>query len=191
MKSDLHAWQSEVELFSKICKRATRKISSKTFYRLFDRKMNLQYGPLHRNVTSCVAGNGEGHGSITIPDTKAVMPSQFEYPHLIHPATLDSIFHMQALGYLHTLSGEESLVPISISSIYISADVPTSPGSELRGYSKGIQSNSGDSIGDIILADNSWSSPRVAVRGFLSRDMSASNSSSGSSTNARKCTSII
>jgi hypothetical protein len=31
--------------------------------------------------------------TITIPDTKALMPSTFEYDHLLHPATLDACFH--------------------------------------------------------------------------------------------------
>ena len=99
------AWQSDVDLYSMVRKRATRELAPQTFYKFFDKKMNLQYGTLHQNVTECVAGVREGHGRITIPDTKAIMPCQFEYPHLIHPATLDSIFHMQALGYLQTLSG--------------------------------------------------------------------------------------
>ena len=129
-------------------------------------------------------------GTVTIPDTKAIMPAQFEYPHLIHPSALDSVFHMQALGYIHSLSGEESLIPISIDSIYVSADTPTAPGTELLGYSKGDQSNSGDTIGDIVLSDAAWTSPKVVVRGFLSRDMSATAPTGGVDTRSKKCTNI-
>lgn len=182
-------WQGDVSLYEEIRQRATKKLGAAAFYKLFDRKMNLQYGPLHRNVTSCTAGIGEGHGEITIPDTKAVMPSQFEYPHLIHPSTLDSAFHMQALGYLHSLSGEESLVPISIDSIYVDSSLVTVPGTILRGYAKGNQKSSGDTIGDIVLSDDVWQSPKLVVRGFLSRDVSASAPvSSENDTSARKCT---
>ena len=185
------AWQSNVKTFSDIRKRATRKIAPRTFYKLFDRKMNLQYGPLHQNVTECVAGTGEGYGVVVIPDTRAAMPAEFEYPHLIHPSTLDSVFHMQALGYLHSLSGEESLVPISIASIYVSADVATTPGSQLKGYSKGTQSDSGESIGDIVLSDEQWLSPMVIVKGFLSKDLSVTEpSSEAPDSRPRKCTSI-
>jgi acyl transferase domain-containing protein/NADPH:quinone reductase-like Zn-dependent oxidoreductase/NAD(P)-dependent dehydrogenase (short-subunit alcohol dehydrogenase family) len=189
--ADALEWEASRSLLGDISKRATRTIPPETFYKLFDRKMNLQYGPLHRNVTRCVAGVGEGLGSVTIPDTKAIMPSRFEYPHLIHPSTLDSVFHMQALGYLHSLSGDESLIPISIDSIYVAADVPTAPGSELVGYSKGTQSVSGDSVGDIVLSDEQWSSPKIVVRGFLSRDMSvASPETSGPDARSKKCTHI-
>lgn len=185
------SWHSNVALYAEICKRSTKNISPKLFYKLFDRKMNLQYGPLHQNVTECAAGTGEGHGTVTIPDTRAVMPSQFEYPHLIHPSTLDSVFHMQALGYLHSLSGEESLIPISIASIYVAADVPAMPGSQLKGYSKGTQSESGDSIGDIVLSNDQWLKPKVIVRGFLSRDMSLNTVNfAAPDTRPRKCTTL-
>lgn len=182
--ADAVRWEASRQVLEGITTRVTRTIPAETFYKMFDRKMNLQYGPLHQNVTRCIAGVGEGLGSVTIPDTKAIMPSQYEYPHLIHPSTLDSVFHMQALGYLHSLSGEESLIPISIDSITVAADVPTAPGSELVGYSKGTQAVSGDSVGDIVLSDADWSAPKVVVRGFLSRDMSvATPQASG-----QKCT---
>jgi NADPH:quinone reductase-like Zn-dependent oxidoreductase/NADP-dependent 3-hydroxy acid dehydrogenase YdfG len=182
------AWKSDIELYDLIRKRATKKISPHTFYKLFDGKMNLQYGPLHQNVTECVAGNGEGHGTITIPDTKSIMPSNFEYPHLIHPSTLDSILHVQALGYLSTLSDEESIVPISISSIYIAASIPRQAGTELKGYSQSAQTQSGDSVGDIVLSTDEWTSPKVVVRGFCSRDVSAGNPDSDN--RSTKCTSF-
>jgi malonyl CoA-acyl carrier protein transacylase len=189
--ADALEWEASRSLFGDISKRATRTIPPETFYKLFDRKMNLQYGPLHRNVTRCVAGVGEGLDSVTIPDTKAIMPSRFEYPHLIHPSTLGSVFHMQALGYLHSLSGDESLIPMSIASIYVAADVPTAPGSELVGYSKGTQSASEDSVGDIVLSDEQFSSPKIVVRGFLSRDMSvASPAASGPDARSKKCTHV-
>ncbi|SMR55841.1 unnamed protein product [Zymoseptoria tritici ST99CH_3D1] len=180
-------WQSESALYDDIRKRACRVIKPKTFYKLFDDKMGLQYGPLHRNVTKAVSGFGEGHGVLTVPDTKSAMPSEFEYPHLIHPATLDAIFHLQALGYLHSLSGNETLVPISIDSIYVAADVTTAPGTELHGYSKGDQSGSGDTVGDIVLSDDAWEAPKVVVRRFLSRDISATSAASSDS-GSRKCT---
>lgn len=186
-------WSAEKSLYGEIRQRACRVIKPKTFYKLFDDKMDLQYGPLHRNVTEAVAGFGEGYGAITVPDTKQSMPSEFEYPHLIHPATLDSIFHMQALGYLHSLSGNESLVPISIDSIYVDANVPVAAGAQLHGYSKGEQSSSGDTCGDIVLSDEAWESPQIVVRGFLSRDISAAAATTVSQRvddAPRKCTRV-
>lgn len=184
-------WGSHDSLYSTIRKRATRKLAPRTFYKFFDKKMNLQYGPLHQNVSECVAGVREGHGTITIPDTKAAMPSQFEYPHLIHPATLDSIFHMQALGYLHTLSGDESLVPVSIESVFIAADIPSKPGTLLHGYSKSVKTESGDFSGDIVFSDSDWLSPKAVILGFLSRNIAATNPSNAISTRQhRKCTAM-
>lgn len=184
-------WKDDMRLYSEIRQRACRNIPAKSFYKLFDQKMNLQYGPLHRNITSCVAGTEEGYGELTIADTKAVMPAQFEYPHLIHPTTLDSCFHLQALGYLHSLSGEESLVPISVERIYVDVNIAREPGAVFHGYSKGVQGQSGDTIGDIVLTDNEAAAPKIIVRGFLSRDLSASTpvgNAMAADIRTRKCT---
>ncbi|KAL3426456.1 beta-ketoacyl synthase domain-containing protein [Phlyctema vagabunda] len=56
----------------------------------------LMFGPLFKNLSN-VKGTtdriGEVIGTITTPDIVSVMPKKFAHPHLIHPATMDSMMH--------------------------------------------------------------------------------------------------
>ncbi|WPH02495.1 Hypothetical protein R9X50_00536000 [Acrodontium crateriforme] len=165
------------EQFLGIKKRSTKNIPPLKFYRLCDKKMNLQYGPLFQNVTECLAGIGEGYGSITIPDTRAIMPSQFEYPHTVHPTTLDTILHLQIAGLFHSFEGNESLVPTSIESIYIAADLEVAAQSTLRVFFTSKISEQGEAVGDIFVGSDDSQTPKVIVRGFLLKNMANPNSS--------------
>ncbi|TEA15218.1 Highly reducing polyketide synthase alt5 [Colletotrichum sidae] len=99
--------------------------------------IGMQYGPTFRNMTDLFAGPGASYGVIRVPDTKAVMPRGFEYPCVVHPATLDSALHL----LFPSISGEsqaalsEAVVPFSFDRIFVSAALPTSPGAELHGCS--------------------------------------------------------
>jgi len=57
-------------------------------------ELGLQWGPTFTNLTYIGSGNYEAHCVLEIPDTKKFMPENFEYPHVIHPATLDTIIQM-------------------------------------------------------------------------------------------------
>ncbi len=78
--------------------------------------IGMNYGPLFQNITSALKRDGECIATVRVPDTKTTMPSMFEYPHIIHPATLDSVFQTA-----FTI-GSEAMVPSYISSIYVSAN---------------------------------------------------------------------
>ncbi|KAL8706673.1 MAG: hypothetical protein Q9201_000307 [Fulgogasparrea decipioides] len=98
-------------------------------------KMGIQYGPLFTRINSLAAGRDCAMGTMTIPDTAATMPYQFESPHIIHPATLDSCFQFtwpMVIG--PNLDLKALYVPVSIGSIAISNQVPKTPGTKLRVY---------------------------------------------------------
>lgn len=70
----------------------TRAVDTRQVYEKLA-ALDLNYGPLFRNMTDLKAGDDNTCvATIAVPDTKSVMPAQYEYPHLIHPATLDSLF---------------------------------------------------------------------------------------------------
>lgn len=78
--------------------------------------IGMNYGSAFQNVTSLQKRDNECIATICVPDTKSMMPSTFEYPHMLHPATLDSVFHTAfALD-------SEPMVPTYIGSIFVSAD---------------------------------------------------------------------
>ncbi|EMT70375.1 Putative polyketide synthase 2 [Fusarium odoratissimum] len=63
----------------------------------------MHYGTTFRNMTELFAGPSASYGVISIPDTKAIMPMGFEYPFVVHPATLDSALHL----LFPSISGED------------------------------------------------------------------------------------
>ncbi|CEJ93554.1 Putative Polyketide synthase [[Torrubiella] hemipterigena] len=72
--------------------RCTRAVETSQVYDKLA-AMGLSYGQLFRNMKDLMAGdNNNCVATITVPDTKSTMPANYEYPHLIHPATLDSFF---------------------------------------------------------------------------------------------------
>ncbi len=86
--------------------------------------IGLYYGPTFQNLVEIHSGEHEGICVLRIPDTKAVMPQKFEYPHIIHPATLDSMFQM----VFTTLTGAKEsplsvMVPTFLKSLYISCSI--------------------------------------------------------------------
>jgi len=67
-------------------------INTKTIYKsLADH--GLEYGPTFANMTSAKAIPGASVATVTIADTAATQPSGFQYPHILHPTTLDALFH--------------------------------------------------------------------------------------------------
>ena len=52
-------------------------------------------------MTGAKVGIGEGCFTITIKDTKSIMPAQFEFEHLLHPTTLDSAIQTASQAIEH------------------------------------------------------------------------------------------
>ncbi|KAF3064875.1 Lovastatin diketide synthase LovF [Daldinia childiae] len=88
--------------------------------------IGMNYGRLFQNIESLHRQGGVCVGAIRIPDTKSVMPANFEYPHIIHPTTLDSVFQT-ALSF-----GNGPMVPSFLGSLYVSANSPTLSGAGKR-----------------------------------------------------------
>ncbi|KAK2017788.1 polyketide synthase [Colletotrichum eremochloae] len=105
--------------------------------------IGLGYGPTFSNMTSArcrslgqtQAARGACIAGITLPDTAAVMPAGFEYPHVVHPALLDSIFHSM-FAAMGAGSGQlkHPMVPVFIGELYVSGDLDKQPGRKLTVY---------------------------------------------------------
>lgn len=92
--------------------------------------IGMNYGPLFQNIVEVRKGDSHCVSRVKIPNTLSKMPCQFEYPHLIHPATLDAM--------IHTLLAIEQrpMVPVFIKSLFVTADLDDAEsGTEFAGYS--------------------------------------------------------
>ena len=108
-------------------------------------------------------------GPFKIPDTKAMMPKNFEFPHVIHPSTLDCIIQMGLAGA--TPAEEEltvGLIPTSIEHFYISKKVPSSAGELLHGVAAIENEGFEHAQGSFIVFDDTWTAPVVSFQGIKS-----------------------
>ena len=98
---------------------------------------------------------------MAIPDTKAEMPSQFEYDHLLHPTTLDGVFQTFFTG----ISGsQQAMLPTSIGSIVLSADLPKGAGAEFCGFTKVSRKGFRNYSGTITMGDLTWNDPKIIIK---------------------------
>jgi NADPH:quinone reductase-like Zn-dependent oxidoreductase/SAM-dependent methyltransferase len=103
-------------------------IDISTFYEKLS-SIGLEYGPCFANLTHANCAENLCFAEVTIPDTAAVMPMNFQYPYLIHPCTLDSIFHTV---FVQTDSGDDPAIPVHIDELCVSRCTERSPGTKMQ-----------------------------------------------------------
>ena len=89
--------------------------------------LGLDYGPCFANITQAYYTGGSSLAEITIPDTAASMPMNFQYPHFIHPCTLDGIIHS---CFINTDMAGSPAIPVRIEELNIRADFEGMPGNK-------------------------------------------------------------
>jgi acyl transferase domain-containing protein/NADPH:quinone reductase-like Zn-dependent oxidoreductase len=91
----------------------------------YDKLQNagLEYGPCFSNLTEArVTQDGTCFAELTAPDTRSMMPASFQHDLLIHPCTLDSIFHTVLAALPPGMGVEEGpVIPVSIEEMIISS----------------------------------------------------------------------
>ena len=172
-------WQVEAARFSSVRTRAMSSIDTTAFYDQL-RTIGMDYGPMFTNLTSAAAIENEnsGYGVIKVPDTKSVMPGDFEYPHVIHPATLDAIFHLVFIALFEGKPMPESSIPVTVEKIFIATNQPSGSGAEYVGFSTAKKINDRDYSGSLVTSDGEWQAPKVIVSNMVVRKVSSSDESS-------------
>ncbi|KAJ4205641.1 hypothetical protein NW767_003703 [Fusarium falciforme] len=136
-----------------------KPIVPRQLYELLD-TVGMNYGTLFQNITQIRKGDHGCVSQVRVPDTKSKMPAKFEYDHLIHPATLDSMF--QTLFAIDN----EPMVPTYIKSIFVSSDISRDQGNTFAGYATATRSGIRDANADISMAQSCWTRPSVVINGL-------------------------
>jgi acyl transferase domain-containing protein/NADPH:quinone reductase-like Zn-dependent oxidoreductase len=167
-------WLAQTKEFDSIKARATTRIDSKAFYTQLE-TIGMGYGPTFTNLTMAAVIEGEqaGHGTIAIPDTKSTMPSGIEYPHVIHPATLDAIFHLIFIALFEGKPMGEAAIPVTMEKMFVAINQPAGAGAEFVGFCTGRKINDRDSSGSLVVSDLDWSAPKVSVNNMIVRKVSS------------------
>lgn len=152
---------------------------STEFYKELAR-LGLVYGPSFRNVTRITNSAGKSLCDVVVPDTGSIASEgQNGRPHVIHPATLDAIFHL-SFAALRGSDGtlKEAMVPTSIDEIVIAADAPFAEASQFRGFSTAAKHGMKELKADIQMLDQLIEKPLVRIRGFTCAAFSGSSADS-------------
>lgn len=178
-------WQSQTQTYQDLSDNVTKdEIDIDDFYEHLESK-GMEYGPSFRNVVSLtsVPAHKAAYGTITTPDTKSDMPAQFEYPHIIHPATLDAIFHLLLATASDGKPTEEAAVPFGLEDMFISAKQPQGAGTEFLGFSQLTATNPAarEVSCSLVVSDGEWSGPKIVASGFHLRQVTSSEGDAASS----------
>jgi hypothetical protein len=90
-----------------------------------------QYGPTFAVVKEAHLAKSKSLSTIIIPNIAAIMPSQWQQPHVIHPTTFDALLHTCVLLFSR-VSSYGSVMPVFIGDVFISADILNEPGRHLQ-----------------------------------------------------------
>jgi acyl transferase domain-containing protein/NADPH:quinone reductase-like Zn-dependent oxidoreductase len=177
-------WQSQSRTYQDLADDATKdELDIDDFYEHLESK-GMEYGPAFRNVVSLtsVPAHKAAYGTITTPDTKSDMPAQFEYPHVIHPATLDAIFHLLLATASDGKPTEEAAVPFGLEDMFISAKQPQGAGTKFLGFSQLTATNPAarEVSCSLVVSDSEWSGPKIVASGFHLRQVTSSEGDAAS-----------
>jgi len=178
-------WAEQCETYKRLTSLETgvEELDVDDFYDKLE-TIGMEYGPLFRNTValSAVPAESAAHGAIIIPDTKSVMPGDgFEYEHVMHPATMDAIFHLLLAGFNDGRPIEEAAVPYAIDDMYVAAKQPQGAGSTFLGYGQLVKKSEGgrELVGDLIVSDDAWSAPKLVVKNFALRQVTSGDDADG------------
>ncbi|KIW12713.1 hypothetical protein PV08_09991 [Exophiala spinifera] len=155
------------------CAQCTHHVGPEDFYKT-TQQAGLNYGPAFQGLTQICTSKRRCHCIIAIPDTKAIMPEGIESEHLIHPTTLDIIFHslFAALGDDRSLNLQTAAVPVSFEQLTIAvASLPSGAGATYHGFCTARRDGPREIVADICYSDQQWDGPKVHIQGIRCREL--------------------
>jgi acyl transferase domain-containing protein/NADPH:quinone reductase-like Zn-dependent oxidoreductase/NAD(P)-dependent dehydrogenase (short-subunit alcohol dehydrogenase family) len=177
--TDDNGWAWHAALFKEIQEKG-EPVDVDSFYDHLE-QIGMEYGPLFRNVVklSAVPHLRAAAAEVVLPNTVSIMPAGFEFPHVMHPATMDSIFHTVLSVLNHGNPIAEAAVPYSIDDMFVAADQPHGAGSLFKGYGKLTRMSDGghEVVADLVVSDEAFSGPKLTLKGFALRQVTSSQAS--------------
>lgn len=123
--------------------KCTSEIDVKEIYKSLE-KLGLSFGPTFANMRKALASSERCVAEVVVPDTAAVMPANFEYPFIVHPATLDSCIHaIFPIDNSYNSLDQGTPLPTFIEEVYVSHTIETAPNHVFTVYAKGEKKDLG------------------------------------------------
>ncbi|KAL3442886.1 hypothetical protein BJX65DRAFT_312346 [Aspergillus insuetus] len=169
------SWQKQLASHKSLLSEADSiNVDVSAFYENLE-AIGMQYGPAFRNVKSLTAvpSGRASYGSVAVPNTRSTMPKEYETPHVIHPATMDSIFHLVIASLDAGQPVKQAAVPYSIEEIYVAHDQPKEPGTLYSGYGRLLSHIGHEITTELVVSDEDWTRPKLTVKGFALRQVTS------------------
>lgn len=162
----------------------TQSINPTNFYDA-TQSAGLKYGPAFQGLTEITAGSDRCVGILKVPDWRKSNNDQGS-PHLIHPTTLDIIFHSMFAAIVEESNNEidgklgfkTAAVPIAFDSLifYLNDFPPSFPSPEHSTQFSTCchvkrNADQRDLIADIYVSDLAWEEPKIIVQGIRCREL--------------------
>ncbi|KAF2167841.1 hypothetical protein M409DRAFT_53800 [Zasmidium cellare ATCC 36951] len=166
--------------FDNIKATATQKVEPESFYEQLQ-SIGMVYGPLFANMTSAAAApsSNDAYGTVRIPDTASSMPEGFEFEHLIHPATLDAIFHLLFVGFHQGRAMADSAVPIHMDRLFLSSQQLAGAGSEYSVAAKTTHKERLEQTGTLLVTNEQEQDCKILVENLRVKQVSDNADSLG------------
>ncbi|KAK1238577.1 hypothetical protein MKX07_004153 [Trichoderma sp. CBMAI-0711] len=178
------SYEDRHQTMSKGCNKA---IIPRQLYEHLD-SVGMNYGPLFQNIAEVRTCDGHCVSRVRIPDTKSKMPCKFEYPHLLHPATLDAM--IQTLLAIKSMP----MVPVSIKRLYVAANLGgATSGADFTGYSSVTAAGIQNARATIFMKQESIDQAHVVIEGLRLAALSTPSPEEGGflPSNRNLCSQII
>ena len=118
------------------------------------KRLGLNFGPTFKSLHTIRVSPDQCLAEVSVPDTAAIMPSQHEYPFIIHPATLDSCIHaVFPIDAQYNEKGHGTPVPTFIEELFVSHDIEKTPGHVFNVYADKIVSKLGQTHNNLAIFD--------------------------------------
>lgn len=158
--SDAGRHNASMAAYQKALQSCTTTLKPESFYRELD-AAGLNYGPSFRCLTAIqTSTSGQSCCDVDVPKVKGSGEV------VIHPATLDAIFHM-AFAALRGSQGHlsQAMVPKTIEEIAIAAATPSDAGARLSGFSGATRDGFNEVVSNIVVTAPAGH-PVLRVSGF-------------------------
>jgi hypothetical protein len=156
LESDRVSTEKHRSRYNELKETCVQRIPPRQLYESLE-SIGMKYGPTFQNIVSIQKKDNTSCHIIRIPDTASGMPAKYEYPHLIHPATLDAIFQTAFVA------GNEPMVPSFLETLCISSDFPRGARHELLGYSSASRHGLQDAKSTVVMSNSSWKKPLIVI----------------------------
>ncbi|KAL6854018.1 polyketide synthase [Trichoderma novae-zelandiae] len=178
------SYEDRHKAISRACKNS---IIPRQLYEHLD-SVGMNYGPLFQNIAEVRTCDGHCVSRVKVPDTKSKMPCKFEYPHLLHPATLDAM--IQTLLAIQSVP----MVPVSLKRLFVAANLGgAESGADFTGYSSVSAAGIRNAEATVFMKQAAIDQAHIVIEGLQFAAMPAPSAEEGGflPSNRNLCSQII